>query len=137
MKNLDWPDTIWDTKLRVCLKINRTDDSGDDVVKYDIKVVADDRLVGYVVLRNNHPEKGKATINCEALADRMEGFDREAIFIALTYAFGKLPLTKVVAYVDSGDGKKMAQLRGCGFKVVEAPDDRVSTLMNTKEEFLN
>ncbi|MGH7642166.1 MAG: GNAT family N-acetyltransferase [Candidatus Dormibacteria bacterium] len=86
--------------------------------EFRLRTVAEDRLVGFVALfsiewPNGH---GWITVGIGEAADRGQGFGREALQLALRFAFHELGLRRLSLDVISDNGPAIALYRGVGFQ---------------------
>lgn len=86
-------------------------------VYFAIRAAADNRLIGYLSIRDIHPSFRAAElgITIGAPADRGRGFGTEAVRLALGYCWDQLDLERLTLHVYGGNERALHCYREAGF----------------------
>lgn len=86
-------------------------------VYFAVRARADNRLIGYLSLRDIHPtfRSAELGITIAAPADRGRGFGSEAVRLAMDYCWRQLDLERVTLHIYGSNERALRCYRDAGF----------------------
>jgi RimJ/RimL family protein N-acetyltransferase len=96
---------------------DRESEAAAEIIEFRIRAIADDRLLGFVAIFGIewHNRHGWIAVGIGEPEDRGHGFGKEAVTLALRYAFHELGLDRLSLDVIADNQAAVGLYRGLGF----------------------